>query len=59
MVPGPHPGFHSGEGDTGVPVGIRNCVLAGNFENISYAEAKLPYMDSEILKAKVRTLAPE
>ena len=31
----------------------------GNFETFSYAEAKPLYMDSEMLKSKIWTLAPE
>ena len=36
------------------------CFWAGHFETLSYAEAIPPcYVDSVILKTKVRTLAPE
>ena len=43
-----------------VPVGDKEmCLLAGNLENLSDAEAKPPYMDSEILKTKLRTPVPE
>ena len=34
-------------------------VLTDNLENFSYTEAKPPYRSSEILKTKIRILAPE